>query len=182
MSLIVRSTTRLVAGFIAIFGVFTVFYGHVSPGGGFAGGVIVAGAMVLIVLAFGEEFSRKVLPHGAAAASDALGALGFLMVALFGYMAGGFFVNFLPRGEPGTLFSAGTIPISNLAIGIKVAAGLFGAFLALAIFRRQGEGMGSGLLVASKEKGSGPFSKRPEKAPDPSQRREKAPDPNGDES
>jgi len=139
MSLIVKSITRLVAGFIAIFGVYTVFYGHVSPGGGFAGGVIVAGAMVLIVLAFGEEFSRKVLPHGTAKVSDALGAMGFLAVALFGYMAGGFFVNFLPRGEPGTLFSAGTIPISNLAIGVKVGAGLFSVFLALALFRRPGE-------------------------------------------
>jgi len=140
MSLIVKNITRLVAGFIAIFGVYTVFYGHVSPGGGFAGGVILAGALVLIVLAFGEEFSRKVLPHGVAQTSDALGAMSFLLVALFGYMAGGFFVNFLPRGEPCTLFSAGTIPISNLAIGVKVGAGLFGAFLALALFRRQSDG------------------------------------------
>jgi len=146
MSLIVKNVTRLVAGFIAIFGVYTVFYGHVSPGGGFAGGVILAGALVLIVLAFGEEFSRKVLPHRVAKISDALGAMGFLLVALFGYMAGGFFVNFLPPGEPCTLFSAGTIPISNLAIGVKVGAGLFSAFLALALFRRQGEGNPRGLI------------------------------------
>jgi len=137
MSLIVKNMTRLVAGFIAIFGIYIVLYGHVSPGGGFAGGVILAGALVLVVLAFGEEFSRKVFPHGVAQVSDALGATGFLLVAVFGYMVGGFFMNFLPRGEPGSLFSAGTIPISNLAIGIKVGAGLFGVFLALALFRRQ---------------------------------------------
>jgi multicomponent Na+:H+ antiporter subunit B len=140
MSLIVKNMTRLVAGFIAIFGIYIVLYGHVSPGGGFAGGVILAGALVLVVLAFGEEFSRKVFPHSVAQVSDALGATGFLLVALFGYMVGGFFMNFLPRGEPGSLFSAGTIPISNLAIGIKVGAGLFGVFLALALFRRQRQG------------------------------------------
>jgi multisubunit Na+/H+ antiporter MnhB subunit len=139
MSLIVKNSTRLVAGFIAIFGAYVVLYGHVSPGGGFAGGVIVAGALVLMVLAFGGEFSRQILPHDIAKTSDALGALAFLLVALFGYMAGGFFVNFLPRGDPGALFSAGTIPISNLAIGVKVGAGLFAVFLALAMFRRRGE-------------------------------------------
>jgi multicomponent Na+:H+ antiporter subunit B len=136
MSLIVKNTTRLVAGFIALFGIYVVLYGHVSPGGGFAGGVILAGCLVLVVLAFGEEYSRRVLPHSIAKTSDALGALGFLLVAIFGYVAGGFFVNVLPRGEPGSLFSAGTIPISNLAIGVKVGAGLFGVFLALAVFRR----------------------------------------------
>jgi multicomponent Na+:H+ antiporter subunit B len=142
MSLIVKNTTRLVAGFIALFGIYVVLYGHVSPGGGFAGGVILAGGLVLVVLAFGEEYSRRVLPHSIAKTSDALGALGFLLVAIFGYVAGGFFVNVLPRGEVGSLFSAGTIPISNLAIGIKVSAGLFGVFLALAVFRRMDQRKG----------------------------------------
>jgi len=150
MSLIVKNITRLVAGFIAIFGVYIVLYGHVSPGGGFAGGVILAGALVLIVLAFGEEYSRKVFPHDVATMSDALGAFGFLLVAIFGYMVGGFFVNFLPRGQVGNLFSAGTIPISNLAIGIKVGAGLFGVFLTLALFRRQRNRAGAGSLNGPK--------------------------------
>ena len=154
MSLIVKNITRLVAGFIAIFGVYIVLYGHVSPGGGFAGGVILAGALVLIVLAFGEEYSRKVFPHDVAKTSDALGALGFLVVAIFGYMVGGFFVNFLPRGQVGNLFSAGTIPISNLAIGIKVGTGLFGVFLTLALFRRQRDRAGAGSLNGPK--GGGP--------------------------
>jgi len=135
MSLIVKNTTRLVAGFITLFGVYVVLYGHVTPGGGFAGGVILAGALVLIVLAFGESFSRKVLPHPFVQVSDSLGAMAFLAVAVSGYLVGTFFTNFLERGQAGALFSAGTIPVSNLAIGIKVGAGLFGAFLALAMFR-----------------------------------------------
>lgn len=143
MSLIVKNTTRLVAGFIALFGAYIVLYGHVTPGGGFAGGVIVAGALVLVVLAFGERFSREVISHEVVRASDAAGALAFLGVALFGYLvpnAGAFFANFPDwLGTPGNLLSAGTIPISNMAIGVKVGAGLFGVFLALALFRRHGE-------------------------------------------
>ena len=139
MTLIVKGAARLVAGFIALFGVYIVLYGHVTPGGGFAGGVILAGALVLVVLAFGEEFSRRVLPQGVAHVTDSLAALAFLAVALFGYLAGAFFENFPGDGQTGGLISAGTIPLSNLAIGLKVGAGLFGVFLALALFRRHGE-------------------------------------------
>lgn len=139
MSLIVKNVTRLVAGFIALFGVYIVLYGHVTPGGGFAGGVILAGGLVLVVLAFGEEFSRSVLSHNIARTADSVGALGFLAVALIGYIGGAFFANFLERGTVGSLWSAGWIPLSNLAIGVKVGAGLFGVFLALALFRRSDE-------------------------------------------
>ena len=139
MTLIVKTIARLVAGFIALFAVYIVLYGHVTPGGGFAGGVILAGALVLVVLAFGEEFSRRVLPQGVVHVADGLAALVFVLVALFGYAAGAFFENFPGEGHTGTLISAGTIPISNMAIGIKVAAGVFGVFLALALFRRRGE-------------------------------------------
>jgi len=139
MSLIVRNTTRLVAGFIALFGAYIVLYGHVTPGGGFSGGVIVAGGLVLVVLAFGERFCREVIPHEVVRTSDAIGALAFLGVALLGYLGGVFFKNFLPLGQTGALASAGTLILSNLAIGVKISAGLFGVFLALALFRRRGE-------------------------------------------
>lgn len=140
MSLIVKNITRLVAAFIALFGAYIVLYGHLTPGGGFTGGVILASALVLVVLAFGEEFSRQIFSHGAARVSDSAGALVFLLVGLSGYLAGAFFANFPDLlGTVGRLASAGTIPISNLAIGVKVGAGLFGVFLALALFRRRGE-------------------------------------------
>ena len=52
-----------------------------------------------------------------------------------GYLAGGFFVRWLGTGEPFALASAGTIPLSNIAIGLKVSLCLYAAFEALAIFR-----------------------------------------------
>ena len=65
-------------------------------------------------------------------------------MALLGFFAGGFFLNFINSlsgpeyvsGQVHQLFSAGTIPLSNLAILVKVGAGLAGAFLALSAFRR----------------------------------------------
>jgi len=153
MTPIVKNTARLVSGFIAVFGIYIALTGHLSPGGGFAGGVILAAAAVLIVLAFGRADAERIFTPSRCHVWDAAGAGLFLAVALVGYLSGGFFVNFIGRiskGQVGHLFSGGTIIVSNLFILIKVAAGLAGAFLALSAFRRhEGEADGSALKGAS---------------------------------
>jgi multicomponent Na+:H+ antiporter subunit B len=138
LSLIVKNITRLLSAFILAYGVYIVLYGHVTPGGGFTGGVILAAGLVLVILAFGRKTTSRMISEQAAAVADSLGALGFLLVALLGYLSAelaGYFTNFLPKGNTGELLSAGAIPISNLAIGVKVGAALFGVVLALAGFR-----------------------------------------------
>lgn len=133
MSLIVRVVTNIVVGFIFIYGVYIILHGHLTPGGGFAGGVIIAGALVLRILAFGVEPVSEKRAEERASAFESLGALLFMGVALAGLLIGGiFFLNFLPHGTPLRLLSGGIIPLCNIAIGIKVGAGLFTIFLALA--------------------------------------------------
>ena len=51
-----------------------------------------------------------------------------------------FFLNLFSKGDPFQLFSAGVIPLCNMAIGVKVGACLFGVFLALAAFRLRPKG------------------------------------------
>jgi len=148
MTPIVKNTARLVSGFIAVFGVYIALTGHLSPGGGFAGGVILAAAGVLIVLAFGRVTAERIFTPSQCHLWDAAGAGLFLAVAVIGYFSGGFFVNFIAhisKGQVGKLFSGGTILVSNLFILIKVAAGLVGAFLALSAFRRVGADADGGL-------------------------------------
>ena len=136
MTLIVKNTARLVAGFIAVFGVYIAATGHLTPGGGFAGGVILAAAAVLVVLAFGKDYASGLIGEAQCHVWDAAGAAAFLAIALCGYFLGDFFTNFLPAGRLHHLHSGGAIPLSNLAILVKVGAGLAGAFLALSAFRR----------------------------------------------
>jgi len=135
MTLIVKNVAKLVTAFIAVFGIYIALTGHLAPGGGFAGGVILAAAAVLMVLAFGSGASRKLVKESQCHTWDAAGALGFLAIALCGYIGGSFFLNFLAPGDAGTLVSGGWIPLSNLAILVKVGAGLAGVFLALSAFR-----------------------------------------------
>ena len=133
MSLIVKSITNIVIGFIFIYGIYIILHGHLTPGGGFAGGVIVAGAFVLKYLAFGAEAKHEKQSSTAASVYESIGGLLFIGVALAGLViAGTFFLNFIPKGTPFHLLSAGIIPVCNIAIGIKVGAGLFSIFLALA--------------------------------------------------
>lgn len=135
MTIIVKTITRLVGILIMLFGVYIVLHGHLTPGGGFAGGVILACGFVLLTLAFGKNVSLKILSQKGASALESIGALVFLGMALFGFAGGFFFLNLLPKGMVGKLFSAGIIPICNIGIGIKVGAALFAVFTALIIMR-----------------------------------------------
>jgi multicomponent Na+:H+ antiporter subunit B len=138
MTLIVRTITRLTVGLILLYGIYIVLHGHLTPGGGFAGGVIIALSFVHLMLAFGKDVALKRLSQAAASILESLGALMFLSIALVGFVGGSyFFLNFfLHKGKPFDLFSAGIIPLCNIAISLKVGAGLFAIFAALVLFKQ----------------------------------------------
>jgi len=139
MTIIVKIISEIVKGFIILFGIYIILQGHLSPGGGFAGGVIIAAAFVLITLAFGQERENKEFSKKGSLILDELGIMLFLLIALIGYMIYGqpFFSNFIHKMYPGYSFhiiSSGIILICNIAIGIKVGASLFKIFSALASY------------------------------------------------
>ena len=136
MTLIVKTITRLTVGLILLFGIYIILHGHVSPGGGFAGGVIVALSFVHLMLAFGKDVAAARISKNMASNLESIGALMFLSIALLVFLGGSFFLNILPKGTPFNLFSAGIIPLCNIAIGIKVGVGLFAIFLALVIVEK----------------------------------------------
>lgn len=138
MTLIVKTIASWVKVLIFLFGIYIIIFGHLTPGGGFAGGVILAGSYVLLMLAFGRELAEENFPLPLASKLDCLGAFLFAIIAILGLVVGGsFFVNFLYQrylsGEPLALVSAGTIPLSNIAIGLKVGASLFLVILTLSV-------------------------------------------------
>ena len=138
MSLVMQVVAHWLKAFLLIFGMYIVLYGHLTPGGGFPGGVIVACAFILITLAHGEKVARKTLSKTVASELDSVGALLFLLLGLAGLVwAGGFLKNFIRTGEPFhfELFSGGIIPLCNIGIGLKVGASLSMVFIILASLR-----------------------------------------------
>ena len=135
MTVIVKTITRLTVGLIFLYGIYIVLHGHISPGGGFAGGVIIALSFIHLMLAYGKEVALQKLSKNLTGILESTGALLFLGIALLGFIGGYFFLNFFPsKGTPFSLFSAGIIPLCNIAIALKVGAGLFSIFVVLVVF------------------------------------------------
>jgi multicomponent Na+:H+ antiporter subunit B len=140
MSIIVKTIARLLAGFVFLFGVYLVLFGHLSPGGGFAGGVVIAASFVLLLLACGKELTVDIFDYEQASMMESLGALLFLGAGLSGALNSWFFTNLRAGtmwsgGTPGQLLSGGMIPFCNIAIGMKVGAALFAIILVLTAFK-----------------------------------------------
>jgi multisubunit Na+/H+ antiporter MnhB subunit len=137
MTFIVKMITNVMFGFMLVFGAYIVLYGHITPGGGFPGGVMIALAYILVTLAYGRKIVENMVSGMAGSIVDDFGALIFLVLGLIGLLIGGTFLfNFLPKGTPFNLFSAGDIILYNLAITLKVGMSLYIVFLALAILQR----------------------------------------------
>jgi len=105
----------------ALFGLYVVTHGQLTPGGGFQGGVVLATAPLLIYLAGEYGTLRALSPTAGVDLLGALGAGGFVAIGVVGLIAGGIYLqNVVPLGPVGTVYSAGTIPLINLAVGLGV--------------------------------------------------------------
>jgi len=122
-SLVLYTGCRLLFPLILVFGSYIFIHGHLTPGGGFQGGAIIASGFLLIYLGCRERRINRIASNLA----ESLGGLTFVVIGLLGLVFGGYFLsNFLPKGTANTLFSAGIIPIIYIAIGFKVGSELAG--------------------------------------------------------
>jgi energy-converting hydrogenase B subunit I len=149
MSKIVRTMTWLLYGPIIVFGFYIIMHGHITPGGGFQGGAVVASGFALLVVAYGAKGAG--LREKLLAAVESGGALLFVALAFLGlgatffynFLAAGggpIFADFVPNGpNPGGLNTAGTLPLMNWAVGLKVLSGLGSIVLLLALFPQEEE-------------------------------------------
>jgi multisubunit Na+/H+ antiporter MnhB subunit len=136
MTPIVKTVVRFAMGIIFMFGWYIIIFGHLTPGGGFAGGTILACGYVILTLAFGKELGLRKMSDTAASILDNTCALLFVVIPIVGIAFGYFFLNFPPHGRPFHLVSAGLIPAYNIIIGLKITSSLFAIFIALSIFGR----------------------------------------------
>ena len=119
---IVRTGTKILLPVIFTFGAYVIANGHLSAGGGFQGGAIVASGAMLIML--GRPDGR--LDTALLGVIESFAGIFYVAVGLLGLaLAGGFLdPRFLPRGEFGAFISAGAIPITSALLGVKVGAEL----------------------------------------------------------
>ena len=109
MSLIVQTATRLSVGFVLLYGINIVIRGHVLPGGGFVGGIIIALTFINIMLAYGKKAGLKKLPRIVSLFFTTRGILVLFSLVLLSFVVGYLLLDFISNGDPFSLYNAGMI-------------------------------------------------------------------------
>ena len=150
MSRIVKTITNISFPLILIYGLYVIAHGHLTPGGGFQGGAVVASGLAMILIAYGSVWTMKKINEKHLSALESIGAIGFIGLAFLGLIFGTWFFNNYLVGDEflfggigeglANINTAGVIPLMNFAVGLKVIAGLFAIVLVMAYATRLKEG------------------------------------------
>jgi len=119
---LVQTAVHFLLPLIFVLGIYVFINGHLTPGGGFQGGAVLASGIMLLLLA--DPDTR--LNHGIVRLLESFSGFGYVVVGVLGLiLAGGFLDNrFLDLGTFGELLSAGAMPIIYIFIGLKVGTEL----------------------------------------------------------
>ena len=137
MSKIVRLSADLMYPFVVIFGWYIIMHGHLTPGGGFQGGAVIATGAALVIVAYSYKEVTAMISKTVLWFQESGGLLLFIGAGLAGMLlAFPFFFNWLagsgslfgmpvPYGpNAGELNTGGFVPLMNIAVGIEVWGGL----------------------------------------------------------
>lgn len=124
---VVGTVIKKIVPFMVMYGLYVVFHGEVSPGGGFQGGVILGASFVLYVIIFSYKESEKKMPSDTLRIVNALGPFLFVFVGLIGVITGYAFlankvIKVIPHGIEGTLFSSLPLLLIELGIGFGIGS------------------------------------------------------------
>lgn len=120
---VLRAGADLFFPLLVVVGIYIILHGHLTPGGGFQGGVILACAFFVPLLARpGQQLDQRWI-----SLLEGLAGAGFILIGLLAMLDGAAFLTpLLGKGELGSLFSAGSLPLLYTAVGLKVGAELAG--------------------------------------------------------
>lgn len=119
---ILSSATQVLAPIIILVGIYIFINGHLTPGGGFQGGAVIASAVLLMLM----SSPKMKISHKIISVVESFSGIGFVIVGVIGILVGGGFLDnrIMSLGTFGTLLSAGAIPLIYIFIGLKVGAEL----------------------------------------------------------
>ncbi|MFB6308961.1 MAG: MnhB domain-containing protein [Haloarculaceae archaeon] len=127
---LIMTTVRVITPFVFTFGLFVMFHGADSSGGGFQGGVIVGTVVFMLGIAFGIEATRDWVGSKTLIALISLGVLAFLLAGIGSVVLGGAFLEYDVYGfYKATKYG---IEFVELAIGLVVSGTVTGLFFVIA--------------------------------------------------
>ncbi len=151
-SVILKLISLPISILLICLGIMTILGGHITPGGGFQGGAMIASGIILSILVYGLGNSPLELSHTYIEVLESVGALGFVIFGLIGLFVGGFYLynvgadvlNIVPAAIQNVFHypdvtNAGIIPYLNIFVGLKVFVGLSSIVIAFAGFKKIAE-------------------------------------------
>lgn len=120
---IIKSCANITLPITLILGIYIILHDHLREGVGFQGGVLIAGAIAIVLIAYGYKEVLSLFKAEKAKVFEDIRALGYVFLGTLGLIYGYIFcTNVLWHSTPGKLHSSGTIFWMNLAVGYKVLA------------------------------------------------------------
>lgn len=131
---ILKQIVMLLVPMIFLFGIYVIFNGHISPGGGFSGGTIIGAGLILHSLAFDFRLTERFFNEKVYDIIKVSALLIYSAIMLYFFFTGANGMDaWIPRGTPGNIFSAGFILPVNFVVGFEVACTMYGLY---SLFRR----------------------------------------------
>jgi multicomponent Na+:H+ antiporter subunit B len=131
MTVVTRTAIRAAALILAVAGLYLVAWGY-SPGGGFPGGAVILGVVLLVYAGFGRRKISRVARPGLLEGLEIAGAATIIATELLGLiLKGSFSANWLPLAPPQTILSGGVAQLFSVSELVEVGTGLAIAVFAL---------------------------------------------------
>jgi len=143
--LIVTNTVRLIVPVIQIFALYVLAHGHVSPGGGFQGGVAMGASFILVALAWNLRTALIRFPIDRCFMVAALGIVIYGGIGLLSMLLGGEFLDYAHLSK--------VLPVSpemaryhamlgvEIGVGFTVTAIIFALYASLSTDGRMRDGL-----------------------------------------
>ncbi|SHK00981.1 MnhB domain-containing protein [Paramaledivibacter caminithermalis] len=121
---------KILIPIIQIFGIYVIFFGHLSPGGGFAGGTIIGTSLILYRIIFGNKKAAKKLGFKRLMRLTCGSLIFYGVLKGYSFITGGAHIHApqISLGSPGSILSGGYILPLNIAVGIVVAITIYFLF------------------------------------------------------
>lgn len=128
---IILTVGGAISPFIMLFGLYVIFHGHYSPGGGFQGGTLLAAALLLIRLTAGIDIAQLQFKRILGTPLGSVGVLVYFGTGFLAMISGGEFLNYaflpIPGFTEAGLRSLGILMV-EVGVGLAVMAILVAIF------------------------------------------------------
>lgn len=124
-NIILRQITKIITPCIQLFGIYVILNGHISPGGGFAGGTIMASSFILLHITHGKIYVENIFSFEKALRLISVSLILYGLIKGYSFLSYDLHLPHPPTGIPGHILSGGFILPLNILVGITVTSTIY---------------------------------------------------------